>query len=182
MNPLTHYAKEEIRDARTGALLHLEDLWSGSPCFLLFLRRLGCPLCRSYAKLIEQIRETYELRGIGFACLSFEALGEGSDTDHSFEAGGYWKGGLYVIDKRVYQGLFGRKKLLDNFFGLLDMNKEALARSKETPGNFKGDGFQLGGQFLVAKGGSVLLEHRQKAFGDDAKISEIVALLDKLAH
>jgi hypothetical protein len=79
----------------------------------------------------------------------------------------------------VYQELFGRKGLLDNFFGLLDIDKEAYERSKTTPGNMKGDGFQLGGQYVIAKGGKILLEHKQKLFGDDAKLTDIFDCLDK---
>ncbi len=111
-------------------------------------------------------------------CLSFEALGEGSDADRSFERLGFWRGPLYIVEKEVYQSLFGRKGLLNNFFGLLDMDKEAYERSKQTPGNFKGDGFQLGGQMIVAKGGAILMDHRQKAFGDDAKLADIAKILD----
>jgi hypothetical protein len=85
---------------------------------------------------------------------------------------------MYTIDKSVYQELFGRKGLLDNFFGLLDIDKEAYERSKETPGNLKGDGFQLGGQYVVAKGGKIVLEHKQKLFGDDANIALLFSKLD----
>jgi hypothetical protein len=43
----------------------------------------------------------------------------------------------------------------------------------------KGDGFQLGGQYVIAKGGKILLEHKQKLFGDDAKLTDIFDCLDK---
>ena len=158
----------------------LDSFWSDGPCALFFLRRLGCPICRCYIKTIETIRQEYEAKGILLVALSFEKLGEGSDSDRSFEKGGYWNGPIYTIDKKVYESLFGRKGLFDSFYGLLDMNKEAYAASKGTPGNFKGDGFQLGGQFILREGGVVELDHRQKAFGDDAPPLKIVATLDLL--
>jgi hypothetical protein len=120
-----------------------------------------------------------EKKGVRLVCLSFEALGEESDTDHSFTKYKFWNGPLYTIDKAVYQELFGRKGLLDNFYGLLDMDKQAYERSKNTPGNLKGDGFQLGGQYVVAKGGKIVLEHKQKLFGDDAKLVDIFDALEK---
>lgn len=157
----------------------LQTFWKDSACALFFLRRLGCPLCRAYVRMIEGIREEYAKRGIQLICISFEALGEGSDSDRSFEAGAYWNGPLYTIDKSVYAKLFGRKGLFDSFYGLLDMDKEAYQRAKSTSGNLKGDGFQLGGQFIVARGGgTLLLEHRQKRFGDDASLADIVRVLD----
>jgi prostamide/prostaglandin F2alpha synthase len=172
---LAPYVSTVITNARNPSeAIRLEELWKDSTCVLLFLRRLGCPLCRSYVKLIEAARADLEATGARVVCLSFEAFGEGSDSDRSFERGGFWSGPIYTVDKSVYQELFGRKGLMNGFFGLLDIKKEALARSKATPGNFKGDGFQLGGQFIVAKGGAILLEHRQKAFGDDATIKEIL--------
>lgn len=128
--------------------------------------------------MVEEFREEFEEKGVTLACLSFEAFGEGSDFDRSFEKYSFWNGPIYTIDKSVYQELFGRKGLMDNFYGLLDMDKEAYERSKKTPGNMKGDGFQLGGQFVVQKGGQVKLDHRQKLFGDDAKLKDIFSTLE----
>jgi prostamide/prostaglandin F2alpha synthase len=151
----------------------LKDLWSEKPVIFLFLRRLGCMICRSYAAQMEKLRPLIEKKGGRVICMSFEFFGEGSDEDRSFEAIGFWKGPIYTIDKSVYAELFGRKGFFDSFYGLLDMNKEAVEKAKDTPGNFKGDGFQLGGQFVVSKEGKLVFEHRQKLFGDDAKFDEL---------
>lgn len=171
---LQQFGKRRITNARnTKETILLEDLWKEKPCVLFFLRRLGCPICRSYIEMVERFRQEYESRGARLVCLSFEAFGEGSDRDRSFTKYSFWNGEIYTIEKIVYEELFGRKGLLDNFFGLLDIDKEAYERSKSTPGNMKGDGFQLGGQFVLAPGGKILLEHRQKLFGDDAKLVDI---------
>lgn len=179
MLTVTDFAKRKITNARnTNEVLFLEDLWNEKPCALFFLRRLGCPICRSYIQMVETFREEYERKGVHLVCLSFEAFGEGSDFDRSFTKYSFWNGPIYTIDKLVYQELFGRKGLLDNFYGLLDIDKEAYERSKQTPGNMKGDGFQLGGQFVVYKG-KVYLTHRQKLFGDDAKLVDIFDTLER---
>lgn len=177
---LPQFALRKITNARNPKQVQvLEDLWQDKPCALFFLRRLGCPICRAYIQMVEKFRAEYEAKGVRLVCLSFEAFGEGSDFDRSFTKYSFWNGPIYTIDKTVYEELFGRKGMLDNFFGLLDMDKEAYERSKSVPGNLRGDGFQLGGQFVVAKGGKILLEHRQKLFGDDAKIVDIFSALDK---
>jgi hypothetical protein len=171
---LQQFAQRKLTNARnTKEKLVLEDLWKEKPCILFFLRRLGCPICRSYIQMVEQFREEYESRGARLVCLSFEAFGEGSDFDRTFTKYSFWNGPIYTVDKIMYEELFGRKAFLDNFFGLLDMDKEAYRRSKSVPGNMKGDGFQLGGQFIVAPGGKILLDHRQKLFGDDAKLTTL---------
>ena len=155
--------------------LALKELWSDKPVVFLFLRRLGCMICRSYAAQMEKLRPLIEKKGGQVVCLSFEFFGEGSDEDHSFESIGFWKGPIYTIDKSVYSELFGRKGLFDSFYGLLDMNKDAVKKANDTniPGNFKGDGFQLGGQFVVSNEGKVIFEHRQKLFGDDASFESL---------
>jgi prostamide/prostaglandin F2alpha synthase len=176
---LPQFAQRKLTNARnTQETILLEDLWKEKPCALFFLRRLGCPICRAYIQMVEKFRPEYERRGMSLVCLSFEAFGEGSDFDRSFTRYSFWNGPIYTVDKVVYEELFGRKALLDNFFGLLDIDKEAYQRSKSVPGNMKGDGFQLGGQFVVHKGGKVQLEHRQKLFGDDAKLPELFQAFD----
>jgi len=161
-----------IIDARTGATKKLGDLWADKPVVVAFLRRLGCQLCRVRAQDLDELRKHVDEKANSSArvvCMSFEKLGEGSDKDRSFEAGKYWTGPLYVVDKAVYAALFGRKGLFNSMYGLLDMSSEAMAESKKrgVTGNFAGDGFQLGGQFVLDTDGSVLLEHRQAFYGDD---------------
>jgi len=107
-------------------------------------------------------------------------LGTGSDKDKSFEKGGYWRGPLYTIDSDVYKALFGRKGLFSGFYGLADVSRTKLASctTREVKGNLVGDGLALGGQFVVGRGkggaGVVVLDHRQKFFGDDCTIEELV--------
>jgi prostamide/prostaglandin F2alpha synthase len=179
MTTIIQFAHRKLTNARNPTeTIYLGSLWEDKPVALFFLRRLGCPICRSYIQMVEPFRQDLEKKGVRLVCLSFEAFGEGSDSDRTFTKYSFWNGPIYTIDKSIYQELFGRKGLLDNFYGLLDMDKQAYERSKDTPGNLKGDGFQLGGQYVVAKGGKILLEHKQKLFGDDAKIADIFDALE----
>ena len=173
---LSDFADVQIRDARTGRAATLGSLWAASPVVLVFLRRLGCQMCR--VTCVEYQEEAAAVRAAGaeMVALTFEELGKGSDADRSFEAGGYWKGPLYCIDIAVYEKLFGRKGLFSGFFGLADVSRTKLAActSRGVTGNFRGDGLLLGGQFVVAPPGHVLLEKRQAFFGDDLTVAEIV--------
>lgn len=150
----------------------LGDLWAERPVLLVFLRRLGCSLCRAY---VEEIKENMEAitAYANIAFVSFEEPGTGSDEDRSFSK--VWSGTVYRISKTVYKELFGRKKLFDGFFGLADMDT-SLVKKHNTTGNLRGDGFQLGGQFIVNKG-VVLMEHRQTRYGDDAPVEKILRII-----
>lgn len=44
-------------------------------------------------------------------------------------------------------------------------------------GNMKGDGMQLGGTFVIEKGGNVLFHHKQTGFGDHPKLTDLLGAL-----
>lgn len=173
---ITEYSTAPIFNQTTGGRSSLSSLWKERPVVLLFLRRLGCSICRAYAKEMDACREEFEKIGVSVVALSFERYAEGSDTDYSFEKGNFWTGDIYSIDKEVYSELFVRKGLFDGFYGLMDINKAVRnkVRAQGVSGNLKGDGFQLGGQFVVNTTGEVVFEHRQKSYGDNAELDELL--------
>jgi prostamide/prostaglandin F2alpha synthase len=168
MPSILDFKNEYIGGAKT-----LGDLWTNRPVLLVFLRRLGCSICRAYVEeLKEQMEEITEYANVAF--LSFEEPGTGSDVDRSFA--GVWSGPVHIISKKVYKQLFGRKTFFDGLFGLADMDT-SLVKKHGTKGNLSGDGFQLGGQFIVSKSGEVLLDHRQTRYGDDTPVEKILKVL-----
>ncbi len=178
--PLSSFFQQAIVDARTGAPRALSSLFAERPVVLLFLRRLGCALCRTAALEYAEARADITARGADVVALSFEALGTGSDADGSFEAKGYWPGPLYTIAPDVYDELFGRKTLFSGLYGALDVSraKIAAAKARGVTGNLVGDGLLLGGAFVVDKGGKVLVDHRSRFFGDDLRVDDIVVALE----
>lgn len=105
----------------SGTTAPLSSLWASSsvPVILVFLRRLGCSLCRVYAQDVEVLRG--ELGASArVVCLSFERTGEGSDEPPvkggAWNEGGYFKGEMWRVDQAaVYAPLFGRKGLMNGF-------------------------------------------------------------------
>ena len=174
---LLAFAEQLVTDARnTQTQVALSSLWREGPVILVFLRRLGCALCRTtcreYSEALPQIRAA----GARMVCLCFEALGTGSDADGSFSAGKFWEGPLYTVPPEVYQALFGKKGLFNSFYGLADVSRTKLASCTErgVTGNLRGDGLFLGGQFVVSQRGAVAVDHRQKFFGDDLAVEELL--------
>lgn len=165
----------------------LSALWSASSkkyTVLCFLRRLGCQLCRVLAQDMDKLRGEAGASATNVVLLSYESFGEGSDADRSFGAGGYFKGDMWKVDKgEVYSQLFKSKGILQGYgLGSLITDKSgkvAESKARGVTGNFQGDGMQMAGIFLVSKSGEVLLDHRQKFFGDDPTNEDI---LDAIAE
>lgn len=63
--------------------------------------------------------------------------------------------------------------------GLFDMDRERVRQVRErgVTGNYSGDGFQLGGTFVIDSDGRVVLDHRARRYGDDASTEDILEAL-----
>ena len=141
-------------------------------------------MCRVLAQDMEKLRGEPGASGANVICLSYEAFGEGSDADKSFGAGSYFKGDMWRVEKaEVYSQLFQSKGLLQGYgLGSLITDKSgkvAESKARGVTGNFTGDGMQMAGIFVVSKAGEVILDHRQKFFGDDPTNEDI---LDAIAE
>jgi peroxiredoxin len=180
--PLSDFADYTLFDAATKKPVVLSELWARQPVVLVFLRRLGCQLCRLRAAEMDACRRSAAALGCVIVCVTFEYLGEGSDSDKSWARAQCWGGPLLTDpSKTLYRALFRRKGFTDNFYGLFDAStarlKESSARGFGEGANFAGDGLMLGGTAVVDKGGAVLLDHRAQFFGDDASPEHVLAVL-----
>lgn len=179
---LSEYSSYKLFDSKTRRPVVLGALWADAPVVIVFLRRLGCQLCRLRASEFEAARPAIAQAGASVVCVTFEFVGEGSDVDLSWSLVGCWTGAMLTDPTRVlYRQLFRRKGLCDGFFGLLDLDRkrvaESVARGLHTDSNLRGDGLMLGGVFVVGRGGSVLLDQRSRHFGDDVPVSVVLNVL-----
>ena len=179
LGDLLSFSSQVISNARnTAETRQLCSLWEERPVVLVFLRRLGCALCRTTCAEYTEALPQFSASGASIVCLTFERLGEGSDSPPTFEEGGFWRGPLYTIDQQVYLALFGSKGLFNGFFGLADVSSTKLAACTERKisGNYSApaSGLVLGGQFVVSRGGRVVVDHRQRFFGDDLAAEELL--------
>ena len=163
--PLSAFSDYELHDSVTRKPIRLHNLCADRPIVLVFLRRLGCQLCRLRAAEIDAARPAIEQAGCYVVCITFEYLGEGSDSDNSWARSQCWNGALLTDPtKELYTTLFRRKGFWDNFYGVFDVStkriKEAAKRGLAEGSNYNGDGFMLGGLIVVdryiARGGQRL--------------------------
>jgi len=142
----------------------IRSLYSNQPIVLIFLRRFGCQLCRSYAlKLSNELHPILKKNHIGFIGIGLEKFGY-----EEFQNGNYFSGDIYIDQgKKAYQ-LLGLP-YLGWFKGITDLfTRSTQTWNNETKkmgiqGNLKGDGFQLGGTFVLGPNdGKIWLAHPQK--------------------
>lgn len=142
----------------------IRSLYASQPIVLIFLRRFGCQLCRSYAsKLSRDLHPILKKNNVGFVGVGLERLGV-----EEFQSGNFFSGDLFIDEgKKAY-------RLLDLPYlgwirGIMGVfSRSAKAWNDETKkmgveGNLKGDGFQLGGTYVLGPNdGNIWLAHPQK--------------------
>jgi len=136
-------------------------------------------LCRHGAQKISKLKPVLDAHHIRMVAVGLEPLGL-----ETFVANKYWEGELYLDNEKQSYRLLNLKRqgLLNSGFGLLDLKvvkKAKEADKAKVTGNYLGDGFQLGAVFIVSAGAKeLLLDHRQKYYGDDPSPDTILAALN----
>ena len=149
-----------------------KSLWENNERSLMlitFLRRFGWSLCRMGAldlsENVNLLNEKYPniigAAAIGLANLDYE----------DFVKGNYFNIGKIYIDKKkaTYESLDLEKMTFLSGFGMLDPRVYMYgykASKKGISGNMKGDGFQLGGTFIVDKKGNIIFSYVQQSYTD----------------
>ncbi len=111
-----------------------------------------------------------------------------------FAKAGYWSGmhgdlddaeadaNLFVDkDKAAYQVLGLARAGWSNGFGLLDSRVHTANKNlpEHIHGNSRGDGMQFGATFVFAKGGDLMMDHRQEYYGHYPEEGTILAAVAK---
>lgn len=137
-------------------------------------------MCRAWALDLSSIKPQLDAQGIGLVGVGVEELGV-----QAFVDGKYFDGDLYIDQNLATYKSLGFKRA-----GAMSAMKQ-LMFSKETSRyvahanalgvkdyNYKGDGLQQGGTYVVEKGGKVLFEHIQDGFGNHPKLEDILKSLN----
>lgn len=164
---------EKINGPSDLKVVKVGSFWENQAVLVHVLRRFGCMLCRANALELQKITPILEQNNIRVVAVGIEKLGM-----EEFLEGGYWKGELYIDDgKKILKALDIKSVGILSTIAMIVANKDvkdAAKKSKHIPGNFKGDGRQLGGTFAIAKGGEILMDFRQKNFADHPSIESML--------
>ena len=103
-----------------------------------------------------------------------------------FKKGNFFSiGDIYIDEKKsTYDALqFGKMGALSGY-GMLNpfVYIEGMRASKRgISGNMQGDGFQLGGTFIVDKEGNIIFQHVQQSYTDHPTMDTLKAAVEEYA-
>uniref|UniRef100_A0A8C0UIA6 Peroxiredoxin-like 2A n=1 Tax=Cyanistes caeruleus TaxID=156563 RepID=A0A8C0UIA6_CYACU len=93
----------------------------------------------------------------------------------------YFKGEIFLDEKKGFYGPRRRKMMLSGFFRLGVWQNFFRAWRSGYSGNLEGEGFTLGGVYVIGAGRQgVLLEHREKEFGDKVSLPSVLEAAEKI--
>ncbi|XP_006163798.1 peroxiredoxin-like 2A isoform X2 [Tupaia chinensis] len=153
-----------------------KELWGERGAVIMAVRRPGCFLCREEAADLSSLKPKLDELGVPLYAVVKEQIG----TElQDFQP--YFKGEIFLDEKKKFYGPQRRKMMLMGFVRLGVWSNFFRARSGGFSGNLEGEGFILGGVFVVGSGKQgVLLEHREKEFGDKVNLLAVLEAARKI--
>ena len=163
-----HRDKQQVR---------LGDLWKEQGVLLCMFRRWGCAMCRISAVNLSGLHPILDQHNFALIGVGVEELGI-----DEFIAEQFFSGEIHVdAGKKTYTALNCSTNSWRNLWGVLDGILKFLKFSEQKgyKNILKGDMSQLGGTFLIAKGGATMYQHFQTntSFEPDLKkIAEAIGV------
>ncbi|KAG8551768.1 hypothetical protein GDO81_004255 [Engystomops pustulosus] len=127
-----------------------KDLWKKTGAVIMAVRRPGCFLCREEASEISQLKPELDQLGVPL----YGVVKENIATEiEAFEP--YFKGDIFLDEKKRFYGPQRRKMMLMGFIRLGVWQNFRRAWKAGYEGNLEGEGFILGGLFVIGSGNQV---------------------------
>lgn len=153
-----------------------KELWEKNGAVIMAVRRPGCFLCREEAASLSALKPKLEELGVPlYAVVKEQVKTEVKDFQP------YFNGEIFLDDQKKFFGPQRRKMMFMGFVRLGVWYNFFRARKGGFSGNLEGEGFILGGVFVVGAGKQgILLEHREKEFGDKVNPASILEAAKKI--
>ncbi|XP_074089112.1 peroxiredoxin-like 2A [Macrotis lagotis] len=146
------------------------ELWKKHGAVIMAVRRPGCFWCREEAAELSSLKPQLDQLGVPLYAVVKENIG--SEVEN-FQP--YFKGKIFLDEKKKFYGPQKRKM---KFMGLIRLGvwqNYFRARNQGFSGNLEGEGFILGGVYVIGSGKQgILLEHREKEFGDKVNLASVL--------
>ncbi|OCT59757.1 peroxiredoxin-like 2A [Xenopus laevis] len=154
-----------------------KDLWERTGAVIMAVRRPGCFLCREEASGLSSLKPQLDQLGIPLYAVVKENIG--NEVEH-FQP--YFKGEIFLDAKGQFYGPQKRKMMLLGLVRLGVWQNFRRAWKGGFEGNLEGEGLILGGMFVIGcEKQGILLEHREKEFGDKANLTAVLDAARKIS-
>lgn len=182
MNSLAVSSKPAVGDQapdieapdETGTSIRLSHLWRDRPLVLVFLRHLGCPLCRAHvASVLEGCSRLQEAG----ADVTLVAMGTPEQAAAFRQRYQLPFRILADADQRVYQAFGVPRGGVAAVMGPSMWRRGWLALFRHGVGKIIGDPYQLPGSFIIDTAGVIRLAHRATSSADWPSNEELLAAL-----
>lgn len=133
-------------------------------------------MCREEAAELSSLKPQLDKLGVPL----YAVVKENIDTEvHDFKP--HFAGDVFLDEKQLFYGPTLRKMGGLGFIRLGVWQNFVRAWRSGYQGNMKGEGFILGGVFVIGSGKQgVLLEHREKEFGDKVNNESVLEAAKKI--
>ncbi|KAM8923786.1 peroxiredoxin-like 2A [Pelodytes ibericus] len=153
-----------------------KELWEKNGAVIMVVRRPGCFLCREEASGLSALKPQLDQLGVPLFAVVKEKIGTEVEDFQPF-----FKGEIFIDEKKRFYGPQRRKMMLLGLVRLGVWQNFRRAWKGGYQGNLEGEGLILGGMFVVDPGNQgILLEHREKEFGDKANLTAVLEAARKI--
>lgn len=130
-------------------------------------------MCREEAAELSSLKPQLDKLGVPLYAVVKEDIKKEVEEFQS-----YFKGEIFLDERKRFYGPHKRTMKLLGFFRYSVWINFIRARKSGYHGNLDGEGFILGGVFVIGPGKQgILLEHREKEFGDKVNIDAVLEAL-----
>lgn len=153
-----------------------KELWEKKGAVIMAVRRPGCFLCREEAADLSSLKPKLDELGVPLYAVVKENI---KSEVKDFQP--YFKGDVFLDEKKRFYGPQRRKMMFMGFIRLGVWHNFFRAWNGGFSGNLEGEGFILGGVFVIGSGKQgILLEHKEKEFGDKVNLSSVLEAARKI--
>ncbi|XP_033835387.1 peroxiredoxin-like 2A [Periophthalmus magnuspinnatus] len=151
-------------------------MWEKTGAVVMVVRRPGSLLCREEATELSSLQPQLQDMGVPLFAVVKQNIGKELDTFKK-----YFTGKVYVDQQRNFYGPVQRWMFFSLFLRIGVWRSLWRAYRRGFRGNLRGEGFILGGVFVIGPGEQgILLEHREKEFGDKVNMLAVLTAVRKM--
>lgn len=133
-------------------------------------------MCREEAAELSSLTPELEERGVPLVAVVKENIGSEIEDFRP-----HFAGDIYIDEQKHFYGPLQRRMGGLGFIRLGVWQNFIRAWRSGYQGNMNGEGFILGGVFVIGPGNQgILLEHREKEFGDKVDLADVLEAVKRI--